>query len=363
MTDTYNSTHQIQVFFRVDGSAKIGLGHLMRCLTLAQSLLSKDLAVHFISRSLPHPFAEQLHSLGIRTHELAAPASTALDPYAIDEESDAEETAAVIKRHRHQKCCLVVDHYGISAGWEQRFRALVALIVVIDDMANRHHDCDLLIDQTHACSIQRYEHLVPAHCERLCGSQFALLREEFEHYRSKAIAKRSQGLQPPCTVLLSLGGGDATAAIGRIMTLLDHMPENTITLRVLAASGNIEEISSLAESLTLPTTVLTHVGNMAEQYLACDVAIGAAGTSSWERACLGLPTLMYVLADNQREIAKAMDAAGAATIVTDATLLTSLTALLKDPGLYQRQAAAAFSICDGHGTTRVTERVLARLNS
>jgi UDP-2,4-diacetamido-2,4,6-trideoxy-beta-L-altropyranose hydrolase len=346
----------------VDGSAQIGLGHLMRCLTLAQSMQSRGLAAHFISRSLPDDFASQLHALGIPMHELTDPVA-ALDPYAIDAERDSSETAGVIKRHGHQKCCLVVDHYGISASWEQRLRAHVTLIVVIDDMANRHHDCDLLIDQTHAGSTQRYEHLVPTHCERLCGSQFALLREEFGRYRNQAIEKRSRKLQPPCSVLLSLGGGDATAAIGRILSLLKQMPAGAITLRVLAAGGNAEQINSLAGSMTLPITVLTQVRNMAEQYLASDVAIGAAGTSSWERACLGLPTLMYVLADNQREIAKATDEAGAATIVNDATLLASLMALLNDPDLYQRQAAAALSICDGQGTGRVTDRILARLNA
>ena len=213
---------------------------------------------------------------------------------------------------------LVVDHYGRGAAFEHGCRPWAATILVIDDLADRRHCVDRLLDQTHGREEADYRLLTGPDCRLLLGARFALLRPQFQAYRPGALARRgSDG--PAQRLLVSFG---ATDSGGATMLALQGValgcPGLQVDVVVGSFSRNRDEIDHLAARLSPAVTVHRSVSDMASLMTDADFAIGAAGGTSWERCCLGLPTLVVVTADNQRDIARSLAAAGAIDLVGDA---------------------------------------------
>lgn len=175
----------MQIVFRVDSATQIGSGHLMRCLTLATALREKGATCAFVCRSHPNNLIALLRQKGFTVYELpqgTEPRSS--DDLGVPLEVDAQQTQTLLEK-LGQVDWLVVDHYGIDANWERFLRPWVKRIFVIDDLADRPHDCDVLLDQNYTHRQDRYDGLVPAHCSLLLGPQYALLRSEFIAAREK----------------------------------------------------------------------------------------------------------------------------------------------------------------------------------
>lgn len=318
----------MKAIFRADASLQIGTGHVMRCLTLADALTSAGASCEFICRGHPGHLIDFIRHKGYATHMLPVAASDENDPR---QPSDAHDLAhhhwlGVTQAQDAEACTaclagdhpdwLIVDHYALDARWERMLALQSGRLMVIDDLADRPHACDLLLDQTFGRTKKEYRGLVPADCHLLCGSQYALLRPEFSAMRPYSLQRRGQPSLRE--LLITMGGVDKDNATSQVLRALRHcvLPSDCrITVVMGEAAPFLEAVRNEAKSMPWATQVLVGVSNMAQLMADSDFAIGAAGATSFERCCLGLPSLVLVLADNQRDIGLALQAAGAAWLV------------------------------------------------
>lgn len=318
----------------------------MRCLALAEALEPEATDIHFVCRRLPGGLHEFIEDKGYRCSLLPA------DDSGIDALQDAEQTAALSDAAHW----LIVDHYELDRRWEQAMRPACDRLMVIDDLVDRPHDCDVLLDQTYGRRADAYENLTPAGCNVLAGTEYALLRPEFAESRPAALARReaSQGV---AHILVSMGGFDPE---NRTLQILETMAGTAcagqLTVTVVSGAQVLDSraaMDSLAGSFS-HLDIRQRVSNMAELMAAADLAIGAGGTTSWERCCLGLPALVLVLADNQREVALNLQAAGAIRVwESRSELAGQLDEFVTDESIHRSAVAAAAGICDGQGLERV----------
>jgi UDP-2,4-diacetamido-2,4,6-trideoxy-beta-L-altropyranose hydrolase len=358
-----------RVLFRVDASLQIGSGHVQRCLTLADALRQQGWECHFLSRLHPGNMLSTLAQQGFTTWSLPCSGmeATAVRDQSINapqhaawlgasQEEDARQTVSIVEQIRPD--WLVVDHYALDATWEQQLQALVPRVLVIDDLADRQHSCHVLLDQNLGRKAQQYAGKVPVEAIVLAGPRYALLRPEFRSLRERSLARRPNNKLS--SVFISMGGVDQSNTTGRILTTLRQCPLDVDTRITIVMGSRAPELMSIQEAsrqLPWPTDVKVDAANMAELMTAADLAIGAAGGSAWERCCLGLPSLLVVLAENQRPGALALGHAGAARLIGDAcdinTHLPSAIDAMQNAGVLAEMAANASSVTDGQGVERV----------
>jgi UDP-2,4-diacetamido-2,4,6-trideoxy-beta-L-altropyranose hydrolase len=371
----------LQIAFRTEASLQMGSGHVMRCLTLADALKAQGAQCHFISRAHPGDLMEVIRQRGYIANSLVAPVQQAQaaiknsavtvqesqqnqqhePPYAAwlgnTWQTDAQETAAVLASL--QPDWLVVDHYALDQRWEEALAAHYRQLLVIDDLADRPHRCNLLLDQNLGRQPQDYAGLVPTHCQVLTGPHYALLRPEFSALRSYSLQRR-QAQSALRQLLITMGGIDQPNATGQVLQALKAcaLPQACRISVVMGLTAPwLQNVRELAAQMPWPTEVVVNVNDMAQRMADSDLAIGAAGSTSWERCCLGLPTLMAVLAENQEPGAQAMEAAHAARLigaVSDiATQLPLAVAALIESERHSRMSIAATAVTDGRGVEKV----------
>jgi len=362
------------IAFRVDASLQIGTGHVMRCLTLAQALMAAGARCRFVCRAHEGHLIEHITGQGFDATTLpigapdflAAPGGPTHAAWlGCSTSTDAQQTLAAFDGQRLDG--LVVDHYALDATWEALVRPQVSYLMVIDDLADRPHRCDLLLDQNLGRHAADYAACVPPGCRVFAGPRYALLRPEFAALREYSLQRRpAAGLRQ---VLIALGGVDRTDATGRVLAAMregDLPPSCRLTVVMGAHAPWLQRVRVLAVQMPWPTEVLVGVSDMAQRMADADLSIGAAGGTAWERCCLGLPTLLSVLADNQRPGALALEAAGAAWLLGDVdTADRNLPAALRrlaDPAEIRRLTAAAGAVTDGLGCGRVMSEWMALAN-
>jgi UDP-2,4-diacetamido-2,4,6-trideoxy-beta-L-altropyranose hydrolase len=234
--------------------------------------------------------------------------------------------------------------------------------VVIDDLADRVHDCRLLLDQNFGRNVADYINRAPSNCTLLCGSSYALLRPEFSLFRPFSLQRRSEFTLKK--LLITMGGIDQENVTAKVMVALRNCPlpvDCEITVVMGQMAPWLEDVKVLANQMPWLTQVHTAVKNMASLMTGSDLAIGAAGSTSWERCCLGLPSVLVVVAENQASIAAALSEAHAAIKVELSDLSTFLPLALTcqlDQSRLKLMSEAARQICDGEGTTRVVSLMM-----
>ncbi|MBC7435407.1 MAG: UDP-2,4-diacetamido-2,4,6-trideoxy-beta-L-altropyranose hydrolase [Bdellovibrionales bacterium] len=334
---------------RADSSLHMGAGHLMRCLTLARQARARGAAVEFICADLPGNLSALVTQQGFGLHLVRGPEGGA-GPALFDGAADALQTLAVAGSRPWD--WLVADHYDIDAGWETALRPMARHLLVIDDLANRQHDCDVLLDQNYYPGLEhRYDGLLPPACRKLLGPRFLLLRPEFTEARARLA--RSTG--PVRRILINFGGTDEANVTGLALDAMALLARPEIALDVVMGATTPHRAQAEARVAALPDCCLhVQTSRMAELIASADLAIGACGSSTWERCCLGLPTLALVLADNQRQGAAALHAAGIifnlgeAQALTPAALAAATAGLIADKAA--RQALSERSLALGAGT-------------
>lgn len=326
------------IAFRLDASADIGLGHLMRCLAIADFLAERGAVCHFLTWQLPAAQAARLFPH--QHHPL--PDKESLGPLAA-----------------LQPRWLVIDHYHLDRRWEQLAAEHCRHILVIDDLADRPHHCQLLLDQGPLRSAHDYADLIPTDGQLLLGTDYALLRPAFR-------AKAKTSLAPWQKGLICFGGADPA---GACLTTLQSLAASGWAARlqwtVVAGSANpqLPALQTwLAAHSSLAITLLAHSNNMAELMAGHDMAIGAAGGMTWERACIGLPTLAVAIVDNQvfnAEVIAHYQLAASLSLTEltqPATLAAALTELEEKQDNYRLRAQA---MVDGRGLSRLACLLLA----
>lgn len=366
----------MKVAFRVDASLQMGSGHVMRCLTLAKALRAVGAECHFLCREHRGNMLVQIRAAGHHVHPLALVESSAVVQaqqgalahaawLGASQLEDAQQSIDVLQSLRPD--WVVVDHYALDACWHRQLRALCRNLMVIDDLADREHDCDLLLDQTFGRHAADYQTLVPENCKMLCGSRFALLRPDFAALRLDSLTRRAKQREIK-HVLITMGGVDqanATAAVLDALAGVAHVAELRVTVVMGAKAPWLEAVRQQVLQLPFAVDVLVDRHDMADLMAMADFAIGAAGSTAWERCCLGLPCIMVILADNQRTVAAGLQAAGAAQVIAGVDAIRDqlpgmFAAFQNQPQRIQAMSAAASQITDGAGVQAVVQALGVR---
>lgn len=358
-----------RVAFRVDASQAMGSGHLMRCLTLADALARGGARCRFLLGAQAAPWREAVAARGYAVHLLSPDAAIAdgadAPPHAAwlpwGRAADAAATAAALTQPVDW---LVVDHYALDATWEAALRPRARHILAIDDLADRAHDCDLLLDHNlQPPGANRYAGLVPAGARVLLGPRYALLRPAFAALRA-ARGPRDGRIG---RVVVFMGGVDAAGATLIALDALDAAGFVGVATDVIAGAAS-PWLGAIRARVAGRAATELHVDTprVAELFAAADLALGAGGGAALERCCLGLPTLALVVAENQAAGMARLAAAGAARVLplgsdrvaTGAALAAALRELAGDPAAVRAMAAAAGAVTDGRGAERVVASLL-----
>lgn len=357
----------MRVFFRTDAALEIGTGHVMRCLTLANALRENGAECVFVCRDMPGHLgadvAEQGFALLLLPNPDGAASPVAPPTHAawasVSWERDARETA-----ERMGHCdWLVLDHYAFDRRWQQALAPNYKRLMVIDDLADRAHLADLLLDQNLGRVAADYDDLLPTNCTRLIGPQHALLRPEFAHTRAASLARRGaeQGVRH---ILVSMGGTDLPDATSHVLDALVRadLPDDLRLSVVMGQSAPaLERVRARAAQMPWPTKVLVNVRDMGRLMSEADLAIGAGGGTTWERCCLGLPSIIVETADNQAGAVAAMEAIGAALgtgPLSDPAFgdrLVAAVGRLLNRVINTQLSHASAEICAGDGVTHVVQ--------
>lgn len=354
----------MRIAFRVDASLDIGTGHVFRCLSLARALSARGADILFVCRAHMGHQSNRITAAGFDVYLLPSHHEGSFDRSQNYQDwigapvmQDAKETIDALRAFSPD--LLVVDHYGLDAEWEERVCRNGCAVLVVDDLANRSHACDYLLDQNFfADAGSRYESLVPPDCQLYLGPRYALLREEF------AVARKASGHRPGKVIRVNVfvGGSDRANLTGRIVDVLSA-PEFS-ALQVDVVLGANQEHADVVEALASRrqnTTIHRDLPHLADLLQSADLAIGAGGTTNWERFCVGLPALVASNAKNQEHICRELHQAGLINYIgpseqiDNGTIGQSLRSLIASPERLEEQSRRGRLLVDGRGATRVAE--------
>lgn len=375
----------MKIAFRADASLLMGSGHIMRCLTLADALKAQGAECHFISRAHPGHLLDVMHQHGHMVNSLAAPvqqAQAAIKTIAAavqgwqqnqqnepahtawlgcDWETDAQETAAVLASLKPD--WLVVDHYALAQPWEAALKPHYNKLLVIDDLADRVHCCDLLLDQNWfgGDTPKRYSSLVPAHCKCYLGPEYALLKPEYAQLRQVMPVRDGKVSR----VLVFLGGSDPTNQTRKVLDAL--IQPNLKHLQVDVVIGiNHPAFEGIAAQVAARAGTTLHQGlpTLAPLMVRADLMIGAGGSTTWERMCLGLPAVVISIAANQTSMNVALmnagfiDFLGEMNEVSVSSVAAAMQRSLENPEALRLQSSLGQNLVPGVGARVICEQLL-----
>jgi len=360
-----------KLLIRADASVQIGTGHVMRCLTIADELRGRGAEVIFVCREFDGNLCGYIEEKGYIVYRL--PVSNEQEHniegglkhaacLGADWQTDARQVEEIIKGFEISPDWLVVDHYAFDERWEGYLRPYCKKIMVIDDLADRAHDCDLLLDQNFYENLEsRYDGLVPAWCKELLGPKYALLRPEFREAR-KNLRKRDGHVK---RIMMFFGGSDPTNETAKALEAVRMLNRPDISVDVVVGAFNphrqvIERIAS-----DLPDcTCHFKVEDMAVLMTRADLAVSAGGTTVWERCALSLPSLVTTVAENQERTVSDMAESGyllflgRSEAVSVDSIYHALEIALQSPWLLISFARKTWSLVDDKGAKRVAQEMM-----
>ena len=355
------------VVIRTDASHDIGFGHIMRCLTLADFLYDFGVTIEFVTRSHPGDLSAQVKCRGFKVNSLVGmdkiQSKTNLTKQegllGINQLADADETIQTLAGRRPD--WIIVDHYLLDHVWEERVRPYTKKIMVIDDLANRKHNCDLLLDQNYIYNKTRYDKLLIADTIQLLGQKYALLRKDF-------IKNRKSNIQVNYTikrVFIFFGGTDFNNLTMMSLKVLSRSKLKHLLVDVVIGSTNIHK-SKLEKEIEKHSNVKLYVqiGNMAELMSKADISLGAGGTTTWERMAIGVPSIVVTLADNQVDLTRNLSQdgyinwIGNADDVDEWSIYNALIEYIKNPDQLRDQALRCQNLVNGKGAQIVSSLLI-----
>jgi UDP-2,4-diacetamido-2,4,6-trideoxy-beta-L-altropyranose hydrolase len=360
----------MQVCFRVDSSLEIGTGHVMRCLTLADELTKNDIASFFICRDFEGNLISFIRKKGYEVviltqkdlQSLEKKNRQSLEWFEGNWETDANETIYVLKNQVKTYDWLIVDHYGLDIKWEKRLKNYVGKILVIDDLADRSHDCDVLVDQTFEEDGKSYKELIPFYTKGLFGVNYAILRPQFSEHRKSNFVLDDNNIK----IHVFFGGVDYKNYTEKFSKLL---LENFSNINVSAVVGGnffyTNQLMQLSQRYKDRFSWEQNVLNMAEHMSRCDIAIGAAGTTTWERACVGLPSGYLIISGNQKKILEKLHQnelcvlLGDADVISDQQFIKAFSTFIRNKKKLQRIFLKGKQSISGLGSASIIDTMLS----
>jgi len=335
----------IKIAARFDATSSLGGGHGLRCLTLLNAF--HEAGISRETTLLVNPEASDIIN-DFNIHQF--------DQTIIKNDRQIAASARPVD-------VLIVDHYQLDQQFERAARAWAKCIFVIDDLENRPHDCDFLLDQTLGRTAQIYQTLTPPDCTLLLGPKWCLVRPEFSNLRPRSLAQR-QTAKPIQTVMISTGLTDPVNATGLYLNALEKMNFKGQCHIVLGRHAPFyQKVKQSLHSYAYNCTLHENVTHMAELMCNMDFVLGAAGTSSWERCVLGLPSSVLILADNQTDICENLGKSGVAInlgtfAAAHATgIANTLSPYFSNPEKHQQLSQKAAMVCDGRAPLKITQMV------
>jgi UDP-2,4-diacetamido-2,4,6-trideoxy-beta-L-altropyranose hydrolase len=355
------------LLIRADANNTIGVGHVMRCLALAEWAREIELSALLVTKHANLFLQHKIESLGgkfelIDESELP-PSKTYQHSKWLkgSEQEDAQQTISVLQGQSNSALTLiVVDHYALGAPWEREL-SKYAPVLAIDDLEDRVHECQWLLDQTYGKDHEAYINLAP-NSKRFIGSNFTLLRKEFSEAR-KLI---NTPLLPSSElrVLICLGGTDPqnySTLLFETLNKIDFDYSITITIVTTSSNFNLDFLKQLAKKNSLLTLNIDEL-NMSLLMRNHHVCLGAAGSTTWERFTIGIPSILCITADNQK-LALANLMKDQLVSVIDVTsmaiqedLETAINNLL-NPEKYSQNYINIRKTCDGLGAQRLLNAI------
>ncbi|MBY6276611.1 UDP-2,4-diacetamido-2,4,6-trideoxy-beta-L-altropyranose hydrolase [Symbiobacterium thermophilum] len=281
----------MNILFRVDSSFEIGTGHVMRCLTLAKMLKDAGCTVAFAMRACSGDLCDYVERQGFSVFRMFHGFDTA-------QETDAQLTINIIRQWKGWIDWCIVDHYQLDRRWEEQVKKYVGKMMVIDDLADRPHDCHLLLDQNYYKNMKRrYDGLVPKNCRLFLGPKYIILRPEF-YEAKKSVKIRGGHVQ---RMLIFFGGSDPTNETEKVLQALRDLHFTHVKVDVVV--GNANPKRSQIQEMCLEMNINYHcqINYIAELMAQADLSFGAGGVTMWERCFLGLPSIVTIVAENQRK--------------------------------------------------------------
>ncbi|APQ11190.1 UDP-2,4-diacetamido-2,4,6-trideoxy-beta-L-altropyranose hydrolase [Pseudomonas oryzihabitans] len=346
----------MRVLIRADASLRIGSGHIVRCLTLADALAAVGCQIHFACRTEPGHAVAQIAARGYPVHRLSAPDRRDDPESSLPWAEDMVSLDQALPGDLDFDWC-VVDHYGLGTEWERAIRSRARRVLAIDDLPQRVHAVDLLLDQNMTAAV-RAESMLSEVGQALFGPRFALLRPAFQTATAstRSVVER---------VLVNFGGVDASGETFKVLEALEAFP--TLHVDIIAGSANPAFDRLQQRTASHPHWCLQrHADDFAVLMAAADLCIGAGGASTWERAALGRATLCVALAPNQRGNALALAEHGAHLYLGDAETLSAadyraaMHTLMVSGGLRSSLSVRSRELVDGRGTARVLTAMLGQ---
>ena len=341
-----------KIFFRVDSGTKIGYGHLIRCLSLAENL-KKYYKVIFISSNLQGNIINELKIKKFPVYKLKSYSNH------IDEKNDAKKTILLIKKYGGQKNLMIVDNYGLSKKWENMIKPHVEKLVVIDDLVKRSHNCDLLVDQNvHTKMNGNYDKLVPNDCIQLLGPKYAMVRDQFVNLRKISKIRTF----PIKRILVSFGGSDIE---NQTLPLLKIIKKSNLDIHmdVIVGKSNLNKsrIKKIC-STNKKFNYFEQTNKIPKLMLSADISIGSGGSTNWERCCLGLPAIISIVSKDQIDVTKALLEKKCIINLGDIKRLKNndyLNAIISlNKKVLNKMSQQSFRLIDGKGKERISRRIL-----
>lgn len=360
----------MNVVFRVDASNQIGSGHVMRCLTLADLFKKSGSNINFITRNHVGNLDSLIESRGYEIYTLpkiekikAQKLTGYLKWLGVLQSEDARQSVQKIRNDIID--LLVVDHYALDIEWESILRSQVKSILVIDDLANRKHDCDWLLDQNLFSNRERYDYLVSNKTIKIFGPKYALVNEDFLKYR-KNVSK----IQSIKRIFIFFGGSDLFNLTMMTLKSLKHPKFKKLELVVVIGAGNpyASEIKKFVSNID-NAVLHIQVKNMAELMSSSDISIGSGGSATWERFAIGLPCLVVTFGRDQELVIKELVKnnyttwLGNVKQVNQSVISNATLKMIDNPKeLYEKQIKSQ-KLVDGMGAKRVFKIINLSKNS
>lgn len=363
-----------KIVFRVDSGNHIGMGHVMRCLTLAHEFKILGWAIFFITKDHLGFFEELISNQypifilnGGLKEELPLELKNHYQSWLGENwESDLEKTNQILAKLRMVDL-VVLDHYAIDEKYERLL--LCNKVLVIDDLMTRDHYCDYLLNQNSSSDRDIYKCLTSEKKSHLfLGPTFSLLRREFSVFRELSEKKRKHDFRIK-NILVFFGGGDICNDCIRLAHSLSEkeLTQYNFTFILSKSHETFIELSNWASQHQEILKIIPFVENMAKVMTEHDFFIGAGGATSWERVCLGIPSAIVSVADNQIKISESLSELGLVYYLgEDHNVDTSLwrdffEKKIIQYEMFQEMSRRCFNFIDGNGACRVATEIAGDL--
>ncbi|ETT41088.1 GCN5-like N-acetyltransferase [Paenibacillus sp. FSL R5-192] len=344
----------MKFFIRADASEQLGIGHVMRCLALSEELIKHDYEVIFICKEA-NPLITRL------IREKGCDLLLIDTPIFIDGEHESEHVVQLIINgyHVEQEDWLIVDHYSLDITFEQNLRKVFANIMVVDDLADRSHDCDILLDTSSNVSKRdTYDRLIPSSAIQLLGPEYTLLRGEFIEKRETLNPQDERGIN---NIFVCFGGTDPTNETIKTIKALQPIMNENIQVNIVLGKPNLRIEQWMTRNKSEYMELFIQPDSIAAIMSSSDLAICAGGGMTWERYCLGLPGLVIAVAENQLELAQQGQLLGIDKYIGQSESvqeqdITQIFMQTINHGEWLKEARnKAMALIDGKGASRVVK--------